>query len=119
MSNPRTKRTRSNSAANNAVKKLKNDLARHVAMTAGAVRELVEHGQTTQGAVMHTASELGQLMAVVDALIQHLGCEEEQLRAIIEKARAARDAQLAAAAEEKAALEPKSDEVIPEAATDQ
>lgn len=118
MSNPRTKRTRNNSAANNAVKKLKNDLARHVAMTAGAVRELVEHGQTTQGAAMQTASELGQVMSVLDALIQHLGCEE-QLRAIIEKARAARDAQLAAAAEEKAPLEPKSDEVIPEAAIDQ
>jgi hypothetical protein len=104
----KTKPTRN--GINNAVKKIKDDLARHKSMTANAVRELVDHGQTCEGATMQVAQELGQTMGVLDALIEHLGCEAP-VRAILEKTRAERDAQRAARDEAVSAPVP---EVPPE-----
>ena len=88
-------------SAQHALKNLKNDLLRHKSLTANAVRQLVDHGQTCEGAAMQIAADLGQLMAVVDALVQHLGCEAP-VRAILEKARAERDAERAAREEKPA-----------------
>lgn len=85
MNKQKTRPTRN--SINNALKNVKNDLLNHKALTARAVRQLDEHRQVMEGFQMHLAETVGETMSVVDALIDHLGCEA-QVRAIIDEKRA-------------------------------
>lgn len=85
MNKQKTKPTRN--AINNALKNTKNDLLNHKGLTARAIRQLDEHRQTMEGFQLHLAETVGETMGVLDALIEHLGCEA-QVRAIIDEKRA-------------------------------